>query len=190
MGRVYAAAVIMPQEYDEEDTTYLEIKDSKKLSPKKRERLREYIEQTAIAYGVGYAEAEEIDETDIYKATMKAMHRALDQVTDQLSDSMDRILVDGEHFKPYYDKYENYPSYSCIVRGDGTYLSIAAASILAKCARDASIADILKETPEWDRYGWSTNKGYGTKAHMEGIRIHGITPHHRFSFKPCQGKKT
>jgi len=183
MGRVYAAAVVMPTTYPEDDHMYMEIRDSKKVSPAKRKRLEAYIKDTAVTFGIGYADVEEIDTLNIYQATLKAMHRALDQ----LDRSMDRLLVDGDRFKPYLDKFDNYPSYSCVIRGDGEYLSIAAASILAKCARDDYVLELIEECPEIDLYGWKNNKGYGTKQHMEGIRKHGITVYHRTTFGPCKG---
>lgn len=186
MGRVYAAAVVMPTTYAEDDKSYREIRDSKRISEKKRMRLETYIKETAVTYGVGYADVNEVDEHNIYHATFLAMHRALDQ----LDRSMDRLLIDGDRFKVYHDRFDNYPSYSCIVKGDGEYISIAAASILAKCARDAHVAEIVAAHPELEHYGWANNKGYGTKQHMEAIRLHGVTPFHRMSFAPCKAAAT
>lgn len=180
MGRVYAAAVILPQEFS--DDTYREIRDSKKLSLKKREQLRTYIQDIAIGYGIGYAEPVEVDSKNIYNATILAMHRALDK----LDLCVDKIFVDGKHFKPYFDKEDNFPSYQCIVGGDDSYLNIAAASILAKCARDDHVISIVRETPQLDAYGWSRNKGYGTSEHMRALEKHGVTDHHRKSFAPCK----
>lgn len=179
MGRVYAGAVILPHEFPDE--TYLQIKDSKKLSEKKRELLRLYIEKHAVSYGVGYAEVEEVDKLNIYHATILAMHRALDQ----LNCPVDRILVDGDRFKPYYDKTGNYPSYTCIKRGDDQIMSIAAASILAKCYRDAYVKRIVENDNKYSIYGWLTNKGYGTKTHIDALKNHGITQYHRVTFAPC-----
>ena len=183
MGRVYAAAVILPQEFTDEQ--YCEIRDSKKLSLKKRESLRKYIESTAIAYGIGYAEPTEIDKKNIYNATIQAMHKALDN----LHMCVDQIFVDGKHFKPYFDKEDNYPSYRCVVGGDDSYLNIAAASILAKCARDDHVLSLVKETPSLSVFGWERNKGYGTQEHMNAIKTHGVTQYHRLSYSPCKGKK-
>ncbi len=179
MGRVYAAAVIMPQTFPDE--TYLQIRDSKRLSEKKRVLLQDYIKLNAISYGIGYAEVEEIDKLNIYHATIQAMHRALDG----LNISIDRILVDGDRFKAYYDKDGNFPSYTCIKRGDDSVLSIAAASILAKCARDSYVCEIIKENPKMTEFGWLSNKGYGTKLHMETLYQKGITRFHRKTFAPC-----
>ena len=180
MGRVYAAAVILPQEFTDEN--YLQIRDSKKLSAKKRNALKSYIQETAIGFGVGYAESTEVDSKNIYNATILAMHRALDQ----LDVCVDRIFVDGKHFKPYFDKEDNFPSYQCIVGGDDSFLNIAAASILAKCARDEHVLSIIKDKPQLDAYGWSRNKGYGTSEHMKALQTHGVTEYHRKSFAPCK----
>ena len=179
MGRVYAGAVILPKEFN--DDIYLQIKDSKKLSEKKRLYLMDYIKQNSLSYGIGFASPDEVDKLNIYHATMLAMHRALDK----LNISVDRILVDGDKFKPYYDKDGNYPSYTCIKKGDNSIVSIAAASILAKCSRDEYVKDIIKNTPELGIYGWQNNKGYGTKQHMEILKEKGITDYHRKTFAPC-----
>ena len=179
MGRVYAAAVILPHEFP--DDIYLQIKDSKKLSEKKRDHLRGYIENNAISYGVAYADIEEIDKLNIYRATILAMHRALDQLNCQV----DRILVDGDRFKPYYDKDGNYPSYTCIKKGDDQIMSIASASILAKSHRDAYVKELVEKDNKYIIYGWLTNKGYGTKKHIDALKDNGITEYHRLTFAPC-----
>lgn len=179
MGRVYAAAVILPHEFP--DDTYLQIKDSKRLSEKKRLMLMDYIKSNAIAYGVGYAEIEEIDKLNIYHASILAMHRALDKI----NTSFDRILVDGDRFKAYYNKDGDFPSYTCIKKGDNAIFSIAAASILAKCSRDNYVKDIVIDNPEYSVFGWLTNKGYGTKIHIDGLHNNGLTKYHRITFTPC-----
>ena len=176
MGRVYAAAVIMPDEYPDE--IYKQIKDSKKLSAKKRSILKEYIEENAISYGIGYVEPQVIDKINIYNATMKAMHYALDNINMEV----DRLLIDGANFKPYLNKNNDYTSYDCIVKGDDTYLSIAAASILAKCYRDEYVNSIIELNSDYSVYGWNTNKGYGTAFHMDMINKHGKTDFHRKTF--------
>lgn len=185
MGRVYAAAVIMPSNYPEDDTYISQIKDSKKLSEKKRCELERYIKNTAIAYGIGYAEPDEIDKYNIYQATILAMHRALSHIKIKI----DHILVDGPRFKPYCDADDDYPDYTCVVKGDNSYISIAAASILAKCARDSHVISIISDTTIYDMYGWRKNKGYGTKQHMDAIKQNGITKFHRKSFSPCRDVK-
>lgn len=164
-GSVYAAAVILPKDYHN-----AELNDSKQLSAKKRYKLREIVERDALAWAVGIVTAEEIDHINILNASILAMHRALDQ----LSISPEAVIVDGNRFKPYH----NLP-YSTIVKGDGKYLSIAAASILAKTFRDDYMDAIAAEYPQYD---WLSNKGYPTKKHREAIKRYGITPYHRRTF--------
>ena len=164
-GSVYAAAVIFPENYQND-----ELNDSKKLTDKRRKQLREIIERDAIAWAVGIVTPEEIDRINILNASILAMHRALDQ----LQVRPEAVIVDGNRFKPY----QQLP-YSTIVKGDGKYLSIAAASILAKTYRDDYMDELAKEYPQYD---WLSNKGYPTKKHREAIRQYGITPYHRKSF--------
>lgn len=180
MGRVYAAAVVLPNEFP--DDRYLEIRDSKKLSAKKRYSLEEYIKSIALSYGIGYATAEEIDTHNIFQANQMAMHRAIDG----LGMVVDTLLVDGDHFNPYFDKIGNFTNFKCIIKGDNTYLSIASGGILAKCAHDTYIKTLLKEHPEWEVYGWSNNMGYGTAEHLHAIRCYGITQEHRKTFGICR----
>ena len=165
-GPVFAAAVILPPDFEHEF-----ISDSKKLTEKMRYRLRPIIEESAVAWAVGVVSAEEIDKINILNASFLAMHRALEQLTTQ----PEFILVDGNRFKPY-----GKVPYSCEVKGDGRFLSIAAASILAKTYRDDYMNGIAKEFPQ---YAWDVNKGYPTKAHRDAIREFGVTPHHRKSFQ-------
>ena len=165
-GPVFAAAVILPPNFEHEL-----ISDSKKLTEKMRYRLRPIIEEAAVAWAVGVVSAEEIDKINILNASFLAMHRALEQLTTQ----PEFILVDGNRFKPY-----GKVPYSCEVKGDGRFLSIAAASILAKTYRDDYMNGIAKEFPQ---YAWDVNKGYPTKAHRDAIREFGVTPHHRKSFQ-------
>jgi ribonuclease HII len=167
IGPVFAAAVIWDGSKENND-----IKDSKKISRKKRAVLRTYIEENAIAFGVGSASHEEIDELNILNATYLAMHRALDN----LSHDFDRILVDGHKFKPYKCN-----AHTCIKGGDNKYVSIAAASILAKEYHDDWIS---QNYPDDDKYNLNNNKGYGTKMHMDALKKHGMTQHHRTTF--CQ----
>ena len=164
-GSVYAAAVILPPDYQNEL-----LNDSKKLTAKKRYALREDIERDAIAWAVGIVTPEEIDKINILNASFLAMHRALDQ----LSVRPEAVIVDGNRFKPYQDL----PS-TTIVKGDGKYLSIAAASILAKTYRDDYMLSLAEEYPQYD---WQSNMGYPTKKHRQAIREHGITPYHRKSY--------
>ena len=164
-GSVYAAAVILPPDYQNEL-----LNDSKKLIAKKRYALREEIERDAIAWAVGIVTPEEIDKINILNASFLAMHRALDQ----LKVRPEAVIVDGNRFKPYQDL----PS-TTIVKGDGKYLSIAAASILAKTYRDDYMLSLAEEYPQYD---WQSNMGYPTKKHRQAIREHGITPYHRKSY--------
>lgn len=164
-GSVYAAAVILPSDYQNEL-----LNDSKKLTAKRRYALREEIERDAIAWAVGIVTPEEIDKINILNASFLAMHRALDQ----LKVRPEAVIVDGNRFKPYQDL----PS-TTIVKGDGKYLSIAAASILAKTYRDDYMLSLAEEYPQYD---WQSNMGYPTKKHRQAIREHGITPYHRKSY--------
>lgn len=164
-GSVYAAAVIFPKDYEN-----ALLNDSKQLSAKKRYMLREIVERDALAWAVGIVTPEEIDKMNILNASILAMHRALDL----LSVRPEAVIVDGNRFKPY----QTLP-YSTIVKGDGKYLSIAAASILAKTYRDDYMDGIAEKYPQYD---WKSNKGYPTKKHREAIKSFGITPFHRKSF--------
>lgn len=164
-GSVYAAAVILPPDYQNEL-----LNDSKKLTAKKRYALREEIERDAIAWAVGIVTPEEIDKINILNASFLAMHRALDQ----LKIRPEAVIVDGNRFKPYQDL----PS-TTIVKGDGKYLSIAAASILAKTYRDDYMLSLAEDYPQYD---WQSNMGYPTKKHRQAILEHGITPYHRKSY--------
>ena len=164
-GPVFAAAVILPSDYQNEM-----LNDSKQLTEKKRYQLRDVIEREALAWAVGIVDNHEIDRINILNASILAMHRALDQL--QLRPQ--NIIVDGNRWKPYGDV----PA-TTIVKGDGKYLSIAAASILAKTYRDDFMLRIHKEFPQ---YHWDKNKGYPAKVHREAIRQFGTTPYHRMSF--------
>ena len=164
-GSVYAAAVILPDDYQNEL-----LNDSKQLTEKRRYELREIIERDAIAWAVGIVTPEEIDKINILNASILAMHRALDQ----LKVRPEAIIVDGNRFKPY----QKLP-HTTIVKGDGKYLSIAAASILAKTYRDDYMNRLAEEYPQYD---WFSNKGYPTKKHRDAIRQYGITPYHRKSY--------
>ena len=165
-GSVFAAAVILPPDYCNE-----RLNDSKKLTERQRYALRTEIERDALAWAVATATAEEIDDINILNASIIAMHRALDA----LKIRPEAIIVDGNRFKPYSDL-----PYSTIVKGDGKYLSIAAASVLAKTYRDDYMVEQAKLFP---MYGWLQNKGYPTKAHREAIRQYGACPIHRKTFK-------
>lgn len=164
-GSLYAAAVILPPDYQNE-----RLNDSKKLTARQRYALRQDIERDAVAWAVGVVTPQEIDQINILNASILAMHRALDQ----LQVRPEAIIVDGNRFKPYRDL-----PHTTIVKGDGKYLSIAAASILAKTYRDDEMIRLAQEYPDYD---WQHNMGYPTRKHREAIRQHGITPYHRRTF--------
>jgi len=164
-GSVYAAAVILPKDYHNDL-----LNDSKQLTARQRYQLREMIERDAIAWAVGVVTAQEIDQMNILRASITAMHRAIDQ----LAVRPEALIIDGNRFYPYHDL-----PYTTIVKGDGKYLSIAAASILAKTYRDDYMRELHKEFPY---YGWDHNAGYPTKEHRQGIAEHGLSPYHRLTF--------
>ena len=164
-GSVYAAAVILPPHYSNE-----RLNDSKQLTEKQRYMLRDIIIRDAVAWAVGVVTPEEIDKINILNASILAMHRALDQ----LSVRPEAVIVDGNRFKPYHDI-----PFTTIVKGDGKYMSIAAASILAKTFRDDYMNELDLLCPQYD---WRSNKGYPTRKHREAIRKLGITPFHRKSY--------
>ena len=168
-GSVYAAAVILPPDYHNDL-----LNDSKQLSAKLRYRLREEIERDAIAWALGIVTAQEIDEMNILRASITAMHRAVDG----LKVWPEHLIIDGNRFMPYKREGTAIP-HTTIVKGDGKYLSIAAASILAKTYRDDYMKELHQQYPF---YGWNHNAGYPTKEHRRGIEEHGTTPYHRMSF--------
>lgn len=166
-GSVYAAAVILPTDYHNDL-----LNDSKQLTAKQRYRLREEIERDAVAWALGIVTPQEIDEMNILRASITAMHRAIDG----LKVRPEHLIIDGNRFLPYQ---KGAVPYTTIVKGDGKYLSIAAASILAKTYRDDYMKELHKEFPF---YSWDHNAGYPTKEHRQGIENHGTTPYHRMTF--------
>ena len=181
---VYAAAVILPPDYHNE-----QLNDSKQLTDRQRKQLRSIIEHDALAWAVGIVTPAEIDKINILRASFLAMHRALDQ----LKVRPEALIIDGNRFTPYHPSLadgndisrtsnqtqEKALPHTCIVKGDGKYLSIAAASILAKTYRDDYMDRLAEEYPQYD---WQHNKGYPTRKHREAIRLHGTTPYHRLSY--------
>ena len=165
-GAVYAAAVILPHDFRNEL-----LNDSKQLTEKQRYALREVVEREALAWAVGVVTPEEIDRINILNASFLAMHRAVDQ----LKLRPEHLLIDGNRFK----KYQDVP-HTTVVKGDGKYMAIAAASVLAKTYRDDYMNRLAEEYPQYD---WDSNKGYPTKKHREAIRLYGTTPYHRMSYK-------
>jgi len=164
-GAVVAAAVILPKDFQNQS-----LNDSKQLTHKQRQALREIIEKEAVAFGVGFVSNEEIDQINILNASFLAMTRAIEQIKKPI----ELLLIDGNRFRSQLTT-----PYKCIVKGDAKYSSIAAASILAKTYRDEYMETLAKEYPE---YNWQKNKGYPTKEHREAIKQFGVTPHHRKTF--------
>ena len=179
-GRVYTASVILPQDFN--DTIYKEIKDSKLLSEKKRTYLSDYIKDIALEWNISYEESSIIDRKNIYIASMSAFHKSLDKH----NILFDNILVDGNKFKPYSDRNGDFINYCCIIKGDNKYLSIAAASILAKVERDNWIKYTVNNNKNLMKYDLLNNKGYGTKKHIEAIKKYGLTQDHRKTFGICK----
>ena len=171
-GAVYAAAVILPKDFRDG-----RLNDSKQLTERQRYALREVIEREAVAWAVGVVSPQEIDEVNILRASILAMHRALDG----LAVRPQHVLVDGNRFTPYHDV-----PHTTVVKGDGKYLSIAAASILAKTYRDDYMLRLHGEFPA---YGWDRNKGYPTRQHREAIAKYGTTPYHRLTFNLLGGDR-
>lgn len=172
LGPVFAGAVIW-----DPAVPFQEIKDSKKLSRKKRAEMREYIESNAIAWGVGSADSGEIDDVNILQATYRAMHRALDAVFEKcaaIDRPIKRLLIDGDKFRPY-----KCVSHVCEHSADAKYVNVAAASILAKEHHDEWI---LNRCTEDDVYDLCNNRGYGTRSHLDALRRHGLSEQHRVSF--------
>jgi len=180
-GRLYVGAVVFSndmEDFFDNGVALKEIKDSKLLSKRKRAILYDYIQECALDKAVAFAEAEEVDQLNVLQADMTCMHRALDS----LQVPVDRVLVDGDHWRPYKDT-EGY----AIVDGDAQFLSIAAAGILAKVSHDKWIEEVLQAHPDYDdKYGLSTNMGYGTAKHLAGLSAHGATSEHRKSYAPVR----
>lgn len=170
-GPVVAAAVILPKDYQNES-----LNDSKKLTRRKREWLKVEIEKEALSWGVSFVDNQKIDEINILNASFLAMHEAIGQ----LNEKPELLLIDGNRFTPYPEI-----PHQCIIKGDGKYLSIAAASVLAKTYRDQLMEKLAIQHPE---YGWENNAGYPTRAHREAIEKFGPTPYHRKSFRLLPGQ--
>jgi ribonuclease HII len=180
-GRVYVGAVVLPREIPD-DPMFKQIRDSKKISRKKRAELRKYIEKIAVAYHVAYAEPDEIDDTNILVATLKTMHRALDGIKEKFN----FILVDGNQFRPYISKEGEMIPHHMVKGGDNIYYSIAAASILAKEYHDDYVKELCHNNPEMKIYDWENNMCYGSKKHRDAIAKYGITKYHRRTFGICK----
>jgi len=183
IGPVYIAGVILPNNILElcEDENII-IKDSKKMSKKERERTCIFIEKIAIDYSIVSIDNNIIDAKNIFNATMEGMHNVINKI----STKPEKILVDGDHFNIYRDENGDYMQHQCIIKGDNTYMCIAAASILAKTYKDKYIEDLVKLYPDYNKYDLLNNSGYGTPNHIDAIKIHGITPYHRKTFGICK----
>ncbi len=183
-GRLYVGAVVFakdPEDFFDHGATLATIRDSKTLSERKRAILYDYIQEAALDKAVAFAEVSEVDEFNVLQADLRCMHRALDALTIPV----DRILVDGDHWKPWKNSDGKDVEAHTVVDGDASYLSIAAAGILAKVARDTWVAEVCAAQPEWnEHYGLLSNKGYGTATHMRGLQLHGATEQHRRSYAP------
>lgn len=184
IGPVIAACVVLPQEFP--DDIYKQIKDSKKLSESKRDFLASYIKKTCITYGIGEVSNKEIDEINILNATMKAMHRAIDDAYKKAP--FDYLLIDGPHFKGYIPPGEDADiiEYECVPKGDSKYLSIASASIIAKDYHTKLINKMVEDNPKLMMYDINKNKGYGTKNHLNALNKYGISEFHRKTFGICK----
>jgi ribonuclease HII len=190
-GRVYVGVVVLPKD---NSFNHSQMKDSKKFHSKKKiEQVADYIKQNAIAWAVEYEDEQTIDNINILQATQLAMHKGITNVLSQLSNLLDinydkiLILVDGNYFKPFTILNEIPIKYKMIEGGDNKYTSIAAASILAKTERDKYIDELCEENPELvEHYNINSNKGYGSKTHMNGIKQYGITKWHRKTFGICK----
>ena len=181
-GPVFSAAVIWPKELDMSEEDIPTIKDSKKLSRKRRAFLRDFIEENALDFSVAYVEPKTIDKMNILNASHLAMHRAIKglNITPEL------LLVDGNSFKPYYDDTRELIDHQCIVEGDNKYISIACASILAKEYHDDYIKKLCEDQPNLNIYDWQNNMCYGTETHLNAIKEHGISKYHRKTFGICK----
>ena len=184
IGPVISACVVLPAEFPDEN--YKQIKDSKKLSEKKREFLANYIKENCITYGIGEATSKEIDDINILNATLKAMNLAADIAYKKKS--FNKIYIDGPYFKPYIPPGVNSEiiPYECINKGDSIYTCIAAASILAKEQHTENIIKLVENNKELEKYDLLNNQGYGTSKHLNAIKLYGITKWHRKSYKCCK----
>ena len=181
-GEVFVAGVILPKNIKElMEEEKIVIKDSKKISKKKRMKAKEFIERVAIDYCVVSKDNKVIDQKNILNATIEGMH----QVLDQIQTKPNKILVDGNRFKFYRDKDGELIEHKCVTGGDNKYLSIASASILAKTNKDIHMVNLVNNNPELEKYDLVNNSGYGTKKHIEAIKKYGTTEFHRKTFGLC-----
>ena len=192
-GPVCCAAVIWDMNWLNENSDNLilnQIKDSKKISEKKRQQFSSFIKDNALSYGISMIDSNTIDEINILQASIQGMHLAIKECIEKIPElRINRLIIDGTQFKSYKSPYENefVIPHVCVTSGDNLYLNIASASILAKVERDNFMKNLCIENPEFDlRYKWKSNKGYGTKDHINGIKEYGITSFHRKTFGMCK----
>ena len=187
-GRMYVGAVVLPSEIDcffDNGEALKQIKDSKKLTERKRDILYDYVKDCAVDSATAWCSNQQIDEQNVLQADLNTMHKALESLVVPVQ----RVLVDGDCWKPWPANPE--AEVYKIIDGDSRFLAIAAASILAKVERDRWVLEMCDEHPEWhERYGLRSNKGYGAAIHMTGLKTHGPTELHRMSFAPCSGSAT
>jgi ribonuclease HII len=180
-GPVYSAAVIWPNDFDENEEK-IELRDSKKLSRKRRDYLKDYIEEMAIDFSVASVTNEIVDDINILNATFKSMHKAIDN----LNVVPDELLVDDKMFEPYFTNENELIPHKCVIGGDDKFQNISAASILAKVYHDNYIDELVEDNPELKVYNWQSNMCYGTAEHLNAIREHGISKYHRKTFGICK----
>lgn len=187
-GNVVVGAVILPTPLNDDDIKmYNKIKDSKKLSQKKRKELAIYIKDKALTFGIGEMNNDDIDKYNILQCTLKSSHKALNQA--YLKRPFNKIIIDGIHFNGFIApgiEDNDIIEYECIPKGDSKYLNIAAASIIAKDYHDEQIINLVNLNPELEKYDLLNNKGYGTEKHIKAIQTFGITKYHRKSFSGCK----
>jgi len=182
-GRVYIASVILPPDIEELCKEYnIKIRDSKKMNKNEHIRVCHFIEENALDYSIIYKEAYEIDSINILQATVLGMHECIDS----LQIKPEKILVDGNYFPFYKDENGKWIEHECIIKGDNTYMSIAAASILAKRYKDKYIQDLVRDEPDLLKYDLLNHYGYGTTTHIDAIKKYGITKYHRKTFGICK----
>jgi ribonuclease HII len=184
-GRVYSAAVVLPKD---DSFDHFKMKDSKKFHSKKKiQEVADYIKMNAIAWSVTFEDECVIDEINILQATQQCMHKSILKIIEKTKMTEYKLLIDGNYFKPLKVSNNIKYKFACIEGGDNIYSSIAAASIIAKVERDKYIEDLCNLHPDLiEKYGIDSNKGYGAKKHMDGIKEHGITPWHRRTFGICK----
>ena len=182
-GPVVAASVILPKELDDDyKFVYKDLKDSKKLSKKKREYLKDIIEELALDFAVSFVDNDKIDEVNILNASQLAMRQSIKK----LNIKPEFLLIDGNYFQPYLDENGNIIPYECFIKGDSKFKAISCASILAKVYHDNYIEDLVEKNKELEKYGWCSNMCYGTQTHIEAIKNYGLSKYHRKTFGLCK----